>query len=363
MSEPLHLKYRPATFEDMVGQRRNAVVLEQMVATGQVPQGLMFSGVSGAGKTSAARILASAMGATDVIEVDAASNGGVNEIRKILDAARYSTGGPARVVIIDEAHSVTRQGFEALLKTLEEPTPGTHFVLVTTEPWQVPKTIQGRVIEFQFRSIAPGDIAKRLALIATKEGIRVTRDLLLHLAGEAEGDLRTAVQSLDKVARGGIETLPDYLELVGDADPAPTLFAALATGDHAKIFAVLDEQLATVGSPGQITAQLIALIRDLFILKAGGELSAGGNGAELRAQMARRVDQERLFVAVRILWDVRTKLRAVEDPKGSLELALVLIAEAFNRGTGTRNVPAVVHSEKPPQEEPRRLTLAEMQKR
>jgi DNA polymerase-3 subunit gamma/tau len=146
--EALALRYRPKSFPEMVGNRMHAIVLANMVAEDKVPPVLIFSGPSGVGKTTAARILASELKATDVIEVDAASTGGVNEIRSILDVTRYSTGGGYRLIILDEAHSITRQGSEALLKTLEEPPEKTIFVLATTDPGKIDRTVKSRAMEF-----------------------------------------------------------------------------------------------------------------------------------------------------------------------------------------------------------------------
>lgn len=360
MTEALALKYRPTTFDDMVGQRYEASILRRMVETDNVPFALLFSGPSGVGKTTAARILASAMDAGDVIEVDAASNGGVAEVRKLLDAVRYSLGGAYRVVILDEAHSITRQGFEAFLKTLEEPPANTVFVLCSTEPYNIPDAVKSRVIEFEFKAITSGDIAARLATIAVREQIKVERDLVLHLANRADGDLRSAVQSLDKVWRAGIETLADYIELAGQGDTGPQLLAALMTNDHDRIFKVVSDQLMKVASPGQLAADLIATIRDLFVIKAGGSLPEG-QGFEIRKQLASRLDQDKLMVAMRVLWELRTKVRAAEDPRGNLDIALVLIAEAISRGNPARVAPTV-HSEQPTKPAPRKLTLAEMQR-
>jgi len=360
VSEPLALKYRPTSFDDVVGQRFTAAILRRMVETDQVPFGLLFSGPSGVGKTTAARILASSLEAGDVIEVDAASNGGVAEIRKLLDTVRYSLGSAYRVVILDEAQSITRQGFEVLLKTLEEPPQNTIFVLCSTEPHKIPGTITSRLMEFEFRALSAGDVASRLASIAVREQIRVERDLVLHLANRADGNLRTAVQHLDMVARAGIETLAEYVEARGEGDPGPRLLAALMTNDHARIFEIAEEQLSKVASPAQLTASLIETMRDLFIIKAGGSLP-DGQGFEVRKQLAARIDQDKLMVSMRVLWEVRTKVRASEDPRGTLDIALVLIAEAISRGNPARVAPAV-HSEQPPKPAPRKLTLAEMQR-
>lgn len=368
--ESLALKYRPRTFEDVVGQRLNAVVLQQMVEAGQVPQALLFSGPSGVGKTTAARILASAMDATDTIEIDAASNGGVSEVRKILDVVRYSTGGGHRVVILDEAHSITRQGFEAFLKTLEEPPAGTVFVLVTTEPHKIPPTILSRLIEFQFRAIGAADVLERLVRVTHLEGVEVSPVLLHHLAQRADGNVRTALQSLDKAIRAGIQSVEQYKEMSGEHDPAPALLDALATGDHDHIFELLDTLLSTIGSPGQVTAELVAALRDIFVLKAGGALQVTGHAHEARRQLALTLESERLLFAVKTLWEVKTRIRGTDDPRGTLELALILISEAFTRGKTApqATVPPVPtpspHPAPPKAAEapPRKLSFAELQR-
>lgn len=360
-SKPLHLKYRPATFSDMVGQRSHFAILQRMAEAGKVPSVLCFSGPSGTGKTSTARILATAVEAMDVIEIDAASNGGVEKVRELLAILRTSTGGPYRFVILDEAQSITQQGFEAFLKTLEEPPEQTIFVLTTTQPHKIPDTIQSRMIEFQFRSITAGDIAQRLAYVAQKEEIKVERDLVLHLANRAGGNLRAALQSLDLAWRAGIETLRAYLDHAGEGDPAPILLATMMTGDHARIFDVLDDQLSRVASVSQITADLIALIRDLFVLKAGGVLPEGQR-FEVRKQLASRIDQDRLLLCIKVLWETRTKLRQAEDPTGNLTLSLILMSDALARGNPARHVPPTVSSTETPKPAPRKLSLADMQR-
>ena len=361
MDEPLARKYRPAHFSDLVGQRAQFAILQRMVEAGRVPPVLCFSGPSGTGKTSTARILARAVEAGDVIEIDAASNGGVEKVRELLASIRFSTGGQYRVVILDEAQSITQHGYEALLTTLEEPPENTIFVLTTTKPHKIPETIQSRMVEFAFRSITAGDIAQRLAYIATQESIRVERDLVLHLANRAGGNLRSAVQSLDLVSRAGVETLRDYLDLAGDGDPAPRLLAELMGGDHDRIFKTLDDLLSKVASPTQISVDLIALIRDLFVIKAGGDLPQGQR-LEIRKQLASRIDQDRLMLCIKVLWETRIKLRQSEDPAGNLTLALILMSEALSRGNPSRVAPSAVSSPETPKPATRRLTLAEMQR-
>lgn len=365
MSEPLHLKYRPQEFADVVGQRHHAVVLHQMVKQEQVPQGLMFSGPSGTGKTTVARILAKALDASDVIEVDAASNGGVAEVRKLIEVVKYSTGGSYRVVILDEAHSITSQGFDALLKTLEEPPPGTIFILCSTEPHKIPRRVRSRLLEFSFRSVTPVAILDRLKYISAQESLDMDVKLLAHLAQLSRGNVRTAIQSLDMAVRADVTSLEGYQRLAGESDPGPALLHALTTGDHGHIFALLESQLSTIASPSQIQVELVSTIRDLFILKSGGELGITGTAYESRKELARMIEQERLLFAVRTLWDLKTKLRASDDPRGNLELALILVAEAFTRGKVPRSAPASPAPVAAPAPEPKpaqRLSLADLQR-
>lgn len=359
MTDPLVLKYRPQTFADIIGQRLSSIVLERMVEEDQVPSGLLFSGPSGVGKTTAARILADALSSDGNLELDAASNGGVAEIRALIDIVRYSTGADHRVLVLDEAQSITKQGYEALLKTLEEPPPGVHFVLVTTEPHKIPDTILSRLIEFQFRSVGAGVILDRLRYINVQEKLDVDVRLLAHLAQQSGGNVRTAIQSLDMVARSGVASLEGYQRLVGEQDPAPALMHALASGDHSSIFALLEDQLTTIASPAQVQSSLVACIRDLFILKAGGELQFTGTPLEERKQLARQIESERLLLAVRMLWDVKTKLRVSDDPRGNLELALILVSEAFTRGKNVAQ-PVPIQDVRTEAVPSRRLSLAEM---
>lgn len=354
MAEPLHRRYRPAHFDEMVGNRLHGIVLGNMVSRDLVPPALLFSGPSGTGKTSAARILAAGTKATDVIEVDGAANGGVDAIRSLMDITRYSTGGGKRMLILDEAHSITRQGFETLLKTLEEPPPDTIFVLCSTHPHKIPDVILSRVLQFEFYSVSENDILSRLVYIASQEGFDVEIELLRYLAQRAQGNVRSAVQSLDRAVLSDVNTLSAYIEMAGEHDTIPVLMAALTTGDHAKVFAALDAQLA-LKSPGRVTAELIACIVDLLVIKAGGEPRVTGNAKVRRQRIAERVDREVLLLASKILWDAQTALRSSEDARGTLELSLVLISGAFNR------VPEAPRVSSPQSAPAKPMTLAEMQ--
>lgn len=373
MAEPLTLRYRPSAFTEMVGQRLNAVVLSRMVEQQAVPTGLMFSGPSGTGKTTAARILAYSLDpdadpGLSVIEVDAASNGGVADVRALTESLRYSTGGNWRVVILDEGHSLTRDAFNALLKTLEEPPPGTVFVLVTTEPHKIPETVASRLLEFEFRRVGPNDIFDRLVFIARAEGLDVELALLQRLAQDADGSVRRAVMDLERAALAGLTTAADWTAAVSVKDFSSRILTLLYQAQIPEAYALVDQALAVVGHPAVIVEQLTRCLRDLLVLRAGGTLPDTGEGLDQRRALASHLEAERVMAAIKILWDLKTKIRPADDPRGSLDLAVALIGEVFLRGravpmvqVAAPTVPAPESAETPaPQSEPRRLTLADL---
>lgn len=374
MTDTLTAKYRPTRFQDMVGQKLTAVVLSQMVAQSSVPQALLFAGPRGTGKTTAARILAmelnpdardSILAGTSlaVLEIDAASHGSVADIRALVEQLRYHVGAENRVVILDEAHSITREGFNALLKTLEEPPAEVTFVLVTTEPTKLPPTVLSRLTEFEFRRVAPVDILSRIIYVAQEEGISISPELETKLAESAAGDVRSAIQSLDYVRRAHVETVEQYVELTGEKDVGPLLFASLLTGDHGKIFSVFDRLMLETGDPRVLTDALNNVITDLFILQAEGDVAAAGTALENRLKLSRAVSSEELYSAVRILWDMKTRLRPTDDQRSFLAAALILISQKVGAVREAKLVipdkPAI-----PPvasEVEARPLTLSEIQ--
>jgi DNA polymerase-3 subunit gamma/tau len=368
VTEPLALKYRPRKFEDMIGQRIHSVVLQRLVETASVPTGLLFSGPSGVGKTTAARILASELNEgeiEDTIEIDAASNGGVADIRSLIETLRYGHQGHYRVVIIDEVHSVTREGFNALLKTLEEPPAGTVFVLVTTEPEKVPETILSRVMEFPFTRIQPGEIHARLAYIAAQEKLNISPELLVDLSYRSAGSARVGTTLLQQADLAQVTTPAEYAEMIGDYDTAADILAALLTGNSEHIFTVLDQQLRRVGNPLTISTQLSRVLKELLILRSGGSVKYWGSALDSRKELASRLETERIFAAARILWDLKTKVRVSNDARENLELALILVSEIFSRGK-TESVPTPAPSALTPAVEPtapKKLSLADLRRR
>jgi DNA polymerase-3 subunit gamma/tau len=331
----LALRYRPSTFDEILGQRLTATVLTRMVEKDQIPPGLLFSGPSGTGKTSAARVFARELNLGeehDVIEMDAASNGGVEAIRHLIETLRYGHTGRYRVVILDEAHSVTEAGFNALLKTLEEPPAGTVFILVTTEPERILKTVRSRLMEFSFQRLAPGDIYTRLTYVDATESLGVSVEVLRDIAHRADGSARVGLMLLEQAAIAEVQDLDAWRALLGEDDIAPALLAACASGRHDVVFATLDQVLERISSLIEVTDLLVRCMRDLLILRAGGTLTATGASLDSRKALAQQLETERIFAATRLLWDLKTRVRGVQGGAASLEHALILVAEILTRG-------------------------------
>jgi DNA polymerase III subunit gamma/tau len=352
VSQPLALKYRPTWWADVAGQTPSIAVLYRMAALRTVPTALIFTGLRGTGKTTTARILAAAMNceagvgppdqwpcrecascksimdgtSLDVTEIDAASNGGVEQIRKLREMCQYSTPGADHVVILDEVHSCSRDAFNALLKTLEEPPPDTTFILLTTEVGKVLPTVFSRCMEFPFRALPIAAIVKRLRQICDAEGLAMDQELLLAIAERAEGAMRDAVVALDQVARVGVTDVARWRALTGSKDFAPVLVGHMIDGDFPALYAELDKVLQENGDFAYVTSKLVFCLRDLLVLQGGGTLTAGGSALALRQTLAGRTDATRVASAMRVLWDLRTKVARIE-PRASLELAVTMCAE------------------------------------
>lgn len=363
MTETLALKYRPSKFSEMVGQNMVSVVLDQMVKNSTVPTGLLFAGTRGTGKTSAARILAKELGCEDVdiLEIDAASKGGVADIRDLTESLRYQASGPNRVIILDEAHSMSREAFNALLKTLEEPSAGTTFILVTTEPHRIPETVLSRLIAFEFKRVSPADIFQRLSVVATEEEISVESSLLQYLSERANGSIRDALMSLDLCSRAGIQTVAKFRELQSEYDVGPVVLLRAASTDTAAMFTTVDKALSLVGDPSYLSTKLIETLRDLMILRSGGTLAVTGGGLRLREELNQKLEPERIFGALRLLWDLKTKIRSAEDSRSSFDLALMLVSDLFTRGR--QQAPVAAPQQPPKSEVPKTVSFEELKKR
>lgn len=293
--QALYRKYRSQRFDEMVGQEVVATTLKNAIVNHQISHAYLFSGPRGTGKTSAAKIFAKAINCPnqvdgepcnncficdsitkgsldDVIELDAASNNGVDEIREIRDKSTYAASQATyKVYIIDEVHMLSTGAFNALLKTLEEPTENVVFVLATTELQKIPATIISRVQRFAFKSITTGDIRTYLAKIMADEGLEFDGKTLDVIAKAAEGGMRDALSLLDQAlsfSSGKLEE-NDALLVTGSiaADALVTYVAALFEHDEAKALTELDKIFAEGKNMLRFTEDLLAYLRDLLLDK------------------------------------------------------------------------------------------------
>ncbi|MCM6845510.1 DNA polymerase III subunit gamma/tau [Lactococcus lactis] len=293
--QALYRKYRSQRFDEMVGQEVVATTLKNANVNHQISHAYLFSGPRGTGKTSAAKIFAKAINCPnqvdgepcnncficdsitkgsldDVIELDAASNNGVDEIREIRDKSTYAASQATyKVYIIDEVHMLSTGAFNALLKTLEEPTENVVFVLATTELQKIPATIISRVQRFAFKSITTGDIRTYLAKIMADEGLEFDGKALDVIAKAAEGGMRDALSLLDQAlsfSSGKLEE-NDALLVTGSiaADALVTYVAALFEHDEAKALTELDKIFAEGKNMLRFTEDLLAYLRDLLLDK------------------------------------------------------------------------------------------------
>lgn len=348
----LDLTYRPHCFGEVAGQKYTVAVLHAMCKRRTVPSALLFFGSPGSGKTTSARIVAAALNceappgpagvwpcrecpsckavvagtSLDVIEIDAASNGSVERIKEIRSLVQYGTAGQYRVVILDEAQSMSRDANNALLKVLEEPPASTIFVLCTTEPGKILETVVSRCSPFEFTRLSPGIVVSRLREVCTLEGLPASDELLARLAEQSGGIMRNGLKLLDQAASVGISSLGAWLKLTGDDDFAPALLTQAAQGDHARLFAELDRVLLSHGDYAQITASLVSCLRDVLVLGAGGTVPAQGEALASRQRLAHNVESRRVVNAMRVLWDLQVRVRT-EDKRAGLELAVTMVAD------------------------------------
>ena len=269
MYQVIARKYRPQSFADMVSQEHVKTTIENAIAQQRIAHGYIFSGQRGTGKTTIARILARCLNcvkgptaqpcgecasclevtggnAPDVIEIDAASNRGINEMRELRENVRYQ---PARdrykIFIIDEAHQITNEAFNALLKTIEEPPPWAVFVLCTTEAHKIPATIASRCQHFSFRSVDFEDLTARMAWICGQEGIEADAEALAVLAQAGVGSVRDSLSALDQAIAccGAKLNAADVRALLGafSLESLEKISQALREGDSRRMLDVVDE--------------------------------------------------------------------------------------------------------------------------
>lgn len=363
MYQALYRKYRSQTFGQLVGQEVIATTLRQAVEQGKISHAYLFSGPRGTGKTSVAKIFAKAMNCPnqkggepcnecyiceaitngsleDVIEIDAASNNGVDEIRDIRDKSTYAPSlAPHKVYIIDEVHMLSTGAFNALLKTLEEPTENVVFILATTELHKIPATILSRVQRFEFKSIKTPAIQDHLKAVLDKEGIDYEEEAVAIIARRAEGGMRDALSILDQalsLTAGAQLTTATAEEITGSiSQEALDLYVVALSAQDAT--AALD-QLNLIFDNGKNMARfvtdLLQYLRDLLIVQTGGE----NLHVSERFNQNLAIPQATLFawidLATRSLADIKNCLQ----PKIYTEMMTIRLAEYKGEGPSASQV-------------------------
>jgi DNA polymerase III subunit gamma/tau len=354
----LYRRHRPQSFAEVVGQEHIVRTLSNAVEKGRVHHAYLFIGSRGTGKTSMAKILARSLNCVqgptltpcgecescqtiaagtslDVIEMDAASNRSVDDIRELRDRVGFApAAGRWKVYILDEAHMLTKEAWNAFLKTLEEPPPNTVFVLATTEPQKVMPTIVDRCQRFDFQRPSLQQIAEVIRRVSAAEKIQIDDGSVALISRSASGSFRDALGTLDQLVAFGGETVTtdEVVEMLGAAD-ADLLFDttdALAEGD-ARVALESVERLARSGrDPGQFARDLIAHLRQLLVARATGDVPDSFTVTvaqpERLAGQAKAIDDAKLMGAIDALSAAVAGMREGDDPRLTLEVALLKVA-------------------------------------
>lgn len=354
MKQALYRKYRPADFSQVAGQQQVTATLKNEVAGGNISHAYLFTGVRGTGKTSCARILAKAVNClsprdgnpcnecdickavdsgtlTDVIEIDAASNTGVDNIRALREEISYlPQRAKYKIYIIDEVHMLSAGAFNALLKTLEEPPAHAIFILATTEVHKLPATILSRCQRFSFRRIDVETIAAYLAHIAEAEGFSVTDDALRMIASAADGGMRDAISLLD-VCRAASENVDAAVVArsvgLSGSERVLELCGLVADGDISGCLSALAALYADSKEPERICEELLACLRNILVVKtaknAASLINTDPAGLEAIRRAAERFTLGRVIGATAAVNDAISRMRLAYDKKTEAEMLLV----------------------------------------
>jgi DNA polymerase III subunit gamma/tau len=379
-------KYRPQKFSEVIGQEHVTRTLQNAIEQGRTAHGYIFSGHRGIGKTTVARILAMALNcrstdhpvaepcgvcdscteiragnSVDVIEIDAATNRGIDEIRELREAARYR---PARdrfkIYILDEAHQITDAAFNALLKTLEEPPGHVVFMLATTQPEDIPQTIRSRCQHFSFRAVRFQEILGQLSDLMRRENLEADEDALAMLAEAGDGSMRDALSILDQAiaSTNGRITAESVRQLVGSVPSAvlEDMMQAVAHGSSEDVLRLADQLVSSGQNPAYFAKQLVRFLRNTLVAKIAGKdshlLQISGDERTRVAGIAALFSEEDLARHLQIMLRTHGELGYKQEQRFHLELGLLkmahaarllpieqLLSEAENAGPGLRDKP------------------------
>jgi len=383
--QPFILKYRPRTFDDVVGQEHVSRTLRNALSSGRLVHAYLFTGPRGTGKTTMARILARALNCVngptpdpcgvcdqcrsiiegrsmDIIEIDAASHRGIDDIRDLRESVKYAPSESRhKLYILDECHMLTNEANNALLKTLEEPPPHAYFALLTTEVYKLLPTILSRCQRFDFRPVSVPDTMQMLRRIAEAEGLEVQEEALAAIAHAAEGGMRDAESIFEQVvafSEGGV-TLEIANQVLGvtDADTLLQLAEIVARQDLAAVFPVVDRLVTEGKNLGRLIEDLTSFFRDLLRLALAGAtgtawLQLGPDGEARMRQAAQTIGQERLLTSVHALAELAVKLKESSQHALLLELALTELASSAPPAPKPAGRPAPAPQGAPPVQAP-----------
>ena len=366
----LYRKFRPITFDDVVGQEHIIKVLKHQIANNQIGHAYLFCGSRGTGKTTTAKIFSRAINCTqpkngepcnecmvckgildasipDVMEIDAASNNSVDDIRSIRENVIYApTMAKYKVYIIDEVHMLSGSAFNALLKTLEEPPENVIFILATTEPHKIPVTILSRCQRFEFKRISKEDIAKRLEVVCEKNEVKAEFSALMVIAQSAEGALRDGLSLLDQVISSGVSEITESIarEILGVAEVSETagILTAILNKDMTNMLSIVNSVVDSGKDIKYFVWEIISLARDVLVYKNTKDTNLLKNFTLLKEieELEKVTDNAKLGEIITYLSELEANIKGATFPNILLESSLIQLIS----GT-TKQV--VVAAEKP----------------
>jgi DNA polymerase III subunit gamma/tau len=360
MYQVIARKYRPQSFDDVLNQEHIKTTLRNAIEQNRIAHGYIFSGQRGTGKTTTARIVArclncekgptdkpcgicascreiAAGGSPDVIEIDAASNRGINEMRELRENVRYQPSRDRyKIFIVDEAHQITSEAFNALLKTIEEPPEWAVFILCTTESHKIPATIASRCQHFSFRSVDFNDLIDRMREICVSEGIEADDEALAVIAQSGEGSVRDSLSALDqaiaccgnKLDAVAVRTLLGAFGI----DAMAQVTTALSAQDGGAVLALVDELERNGGSPQHFSRELSRYLRNLLVTKIAGEstrlIAASPSERTAMKTIAASFSEEDLTRYLQLSLDLFRDLQFSLQPRFHLEIGLLKMVQA-----------------------------------
>ncbi|UCC79261.1 MAG: DNA polymerase III subunit gamma/tau, partial [Candidatus Zixiibacteriota bacterium] len=351
-------KYRPGDFENIISQHHITTTLKNAVKLGRISHAYLFCGPRGTGKTTTARVLAKALNcdkgptpepcgectvcieiarcsSPDVFEIDAASNRGIDDIRELRENVRYApVGGRYKIYIVDEVHRLTKEAFDALLKTLEEPPAHVIFIFATTEPQALPPTILSRTQRYDFKRIPVSSLAEAINSIAQKEGLTIDPDAALMLAKKADGSLRDAISLLDQLSSfsDGNISIAGAGEILGivKTEFLSDITGALIAHDTSKALSLFGQFVKSGGDSQELAEALTGYIRSLLLIKNGVEdvtiIEMEKGEVEQAKGILDDIESVDLLRFYTILADYKQMVKSGQDPRFGFEALLVKMA-------------------------------------